>query len=205
MRKRPSELVGTAPFVKAHNELLRYVAQLEIVESSTVKPQVSMKGTVLDLRIPTAPGGSSPSVQVFRLSIKTMFDNYFVALDSAGKVYRVAKCPELQNSVLSRTYYGVTWIYGYPRNAVAGIYRYVLRMGAATVSGFAVTETQLICEPYVLGATFGLGTIIYAIKTPTGVFTIAADTGPSVGTPVDYQDMNIGAHAWCRAANQTPA
>lgn len=171
--------------------------------TSSVSVHRTTKGDFLTVK--KRSGGAPTTVQVSRLSIKSIFDNYFVCLDSTGATFRVAKCPELQNSVTARTYYGTVWLYGYPRNSTVNTYRYILRVASATTpAGLAITETQLICEPYVVGTTFGAGTMLFAIKTPTGVATIAADTGATVGTSVDYQDMNVSGHAWGRAANQNP-
>ena len=149
----------------------------------------------VDARIPTPAAGGG----VITCYYQSTFDNYWLCSQNSGgtgTAYRVAKPPELRNSITSETIYGQTFAYVYaPAGSLTGP-SYLFR--SSTRSSDSNVEYQaVIPEPQVN----------YLMKimsdANTGVITISADTGVATGTAVIYADVTNHGMAWTALNDQT--
>lgn len=180
----------------------------KLLTSRTVKVSRTHAGIVL--RVKQAKGGSAPAAatQIKYLSFKQSLGDYFLATDSTGKIYQVAKPYKLRNSISRAVIYGSQINYTYPHNPVGGgisadKLAYLYRV-ATLNSDSTQTENEGVVPQYLPAnvAPNIIADIIEAIQVPnTGVISVADGSGIPANTIITWQDQNIDGRAWALFSN----
>lgn len=175
-------------------------SQGQFNSSTTVKVKKGPRGYSWHAR-PGRGGSSSPPTPDKTLKLYKMFGDYFLAKDTDGTIYQVAKSPLLRNSRLTAVFFGTTWTYTYPHNPISPAtpttdpLAFIYRINATT--GFS--ERAIVSPPWEQDATI----IAYQPGFATGVVSVPPDTTTPPLTPITWLDRNIDARAWCVLADQS--